>query len=742
MGSADPVSAWAALDAPPDAVLAAASRGLAQARGLSAASVGRFADPSEATGHLPPLSDPLDLGRLYEACMTDARGRKAAGAFYTPPKLAAALTRATLDPLLEPRDGWMQLQIVDPSCGAGSFLLQALRRLRAAAPGIDAAVLLHALHGADLDPLAVAICADALWIELGSADVAPADVRARIHCGDALVATDLPDAPPGWRPLDWSRIAPDGFTAVLGNPPWDRDEPDSHAFFGAFEPALGRRRGRTDARSRTEILRTHPEAAAGWERRLRFLAARQRAMRERFPGSASATKTNAYQRFLALGLTLLREGGRIGYLVPAGLYADRGSAGLRDALFEQHRVETLIGFENRARLFPGVDRRFKFAALVAARAPRRASVAFGFLRTSADDLARGTPLEARRMRRLSPSSGAIVEVEDPRSLELLDRLSARARLGGPEWGARFRRELDLTLDRRHFVDDRRSDDLPVLEGRMIDAYCAHAKAWVEGRGRQARWDPETDLRAMPTPQFWVRAAELERVDPEADTPKIGFMAVGSATNTRTMLATVLWRTPCGNSVPTLRCRPTSSGGPGEFALCAVLNSTVFDWALRLRMAGNNLNRFVLDDVAVPLPDEVFRIEGLDDAVRALALTSAWFDAFRARAPEPQTPAPLLDPAARRHVMAVLDAIIAHAYRLDAAEYAHVLADTDLPCEQVTPAAAARGALPAKGFWRIDRELPPRARRPALARSAFERLDAGVTPLELLRSASQARRDRR
>lgn len=737
----DPVRAWAAIDACPQAVLAAASRELARARGLPADRVGRFGATlgAEQIRGLPPLLDPLDLGRLHERRMVDARGRKSAGAYYTPTELAERLTRVTLLPLLERARGEALPRIADPSCGAGSFLVQAVRVLRTAAPAADAAEILACVHGADLDPVAIALCADALWIELGCPDLDPARVRAQLHCGDALVDTPLADAPDGWQPVDWAGIAPDGFDAILGNPPWDRDEPDSRAFFASFDPDYSTLVGAEAARARTRILEAHPDAAAHWDRTLRFLALRQAALRERFPGSASATKTNAYQRFLALGLASLTNRGRIGLLIPAGFYADRGSAGLRDEVFGKHRVERLVGFDNRGGLFPGIDRRFKFAALVAERGAAVGPTQLGFLRTESGDLETGTPLDAARIRRLSPSSGALVEIDDPRDLALLARLTERARLGSEDWAIRFRREIDLTLDRGMFVPAaaRRADDLPVWEGRMIDAFCATAKRWVAGTGRRARWDTPNDLRAQPGPQFHVRSEELDAIDPDHAAPKIGFMAIGSATNARTMVATLLWRAPCGNSVPTLRCRARDDGSPGEPALCAILNSTVFDWALRLRMAGNNLNRFVLIDVAVPPPESVFGIEGLDAAVESLALTSAWFDPLRARAARRRPiPPPLLDGDARRRVRAAIDAVVARAYGLGIDEYAHVLAGTDLPCARLTPAAVAGHPLPAKGFWRVDRELPPTERLPALALAAFRRLDAGVPPAELLAATSQ------
>jgi len=735
----DALGAWAAVDADAATVLATASRRIARARGLSQDCVGRFADPlrDRDVAELPPISDPLDLGRLHEARMGDPSGRKAAGAFYTPAPLAAELTRATILPALARARRPGELRIADPSCGAGSFLIHALRAIRTADPSLGAASLARCMHGADLDPLAVALCVDALWLELGDRDLDPGTLEPQIHCGDALVDTTLPDSPPDWRPLHWDALAPHGVDVLLGNPPWDRDEPDSRAFFGEYDPAHRTRVGAAAAQSRADILARHPEAAARWNRTLRFLAARQRFLRTRFPDSAAAAKTNAYQRFLALALGLLRPGGRIGFLVPAGFYADHGSAGLRRRVFDEHHVEALIGFDNRSQLFPGVDRRFKFAAVIAEKRPPGGETRLGFLRSSPDSLLTATPLDTRRVRALSPSSGALVEVETMRDLDLLARLTSQARLGGNDWQVRYRRELDLTLDRGRFVAQREPDDLPVWEGRMIDAFSANAKHWVSGHGRRARWEPPSDPNSLPRAQFHVRAGDLAQIDPEHDTPKVGFMAIGSATNARTMVATVLWRAPCGNSVPTLRCRPTGDGGPGEFALCAVLNSTVFDWALRLRMAGNNLNRFVLDDVAVPKPGEVFGIDGLDDAVRSLAFASSWFDPLRAAASRRGSQAvPMTDEGPRRHLRAVLDALVARAYGLSETDYAHVLTGTDLPCERLTPTAISRAPLPAKGLWRIDRELPPSERLPALALAAFRRLEAGAPTRQLLRAASR------
>lgn len=128
--------------------------------------------------------------------------RKASGAFYTPPLIARRVVRAALRPLLEPAPREALLPaVLDPAMGTGIFLLEAARYL-AESTGIDlATIATEALHGVDLDPLAVEVASLGLWLETG-AD--PARIAQRLRCADALA----------------SPLTPAAYDAVVGNPPW------------------------------------------------------------------------------------------------------------------------------------------------------------------------------------------------------------------------------------------------------------------------------------------------------------------------------------------------------------------------------------------------------------------------------------------------------------------------------------------------------------------------------------------
>jgi hypothetical protein len=201
------------------------------------------------------------------------------------------------------------------------------------------------------------------------------------------------------------------------------------------------------------------------------------------------------------------------------------------------------------------------------------------------------------------------------------------------------------------------------------------------------------------------------------------MAIGSATNCRSMIATVLWRVPCGNSVPVLRCRDG-----GEFALCAVLNSFVYDWALRARLGGVNLNRFALAETPLPDPARLLGVPGLRLLVASLCWPAPEFsDAWQELGDEPPKDVPLerlwaTDPRERRRRRALLEAIVAEAYDLERADLEHVLRDTHHPPEALALRSFTRGLDP-KGFWRVDKDLPPHERLTTWCRTRF-RQEAG------------------
>jgi hypothetical protein len=188
-------------------------------------------------GNAPPRRvnyaalDTEELGSVYESLLDyhpaitfDTRGRptfvltfgserKATGSYYTPPSLVNELVQSALAPVLEERvrpcrtaqekeAALLALNVLDPACGSGHFLLAAARRLGKELARIRTGedepapervreairdVVAHCIYGVDRNPLAVELARVALWLESHAEGKPLTFLDHRIKCGDSLV---------------------------------------------------------------------------------------------------------------------------------------------------------------------------------------------------------------------------------------------------------------------------------------------------------------------------------------------------------------------------------------------------------------------------------------------------------------------------------------------------------------------------------------------------------------------------
>lgn len=138
---------------------------------------------------------------------TDTEDRRIAlGRVYTP----RAIARQLLHEVGYDGAATLQGHLLDPACGGGVFLVEALRARVAADPASDVAAGLRWIHGLDIDALAVELATATLATEAGllvgfeptALDALP---RPSVHHQDGLA--ELPDTVP---PPQWT----------VGNPPY------------------------------------------------------------------------------------------------------------------------------------------------------------------------------------------------------------------------------------------------------------------------------------------------------------------------------------------------------------------------------------------------------------------------------------------------------------------------------------------------------------------------------------------
>ncbi len=187
-------------------------------RGIGAAELGSI---YESLLELRPVLDGKDNFVFADA--QSGNERKTTGSYYTPTPLIESLLDSALEPVIktalrqdDPQAALLDLNICDPACGSGHFLLAAARRLARhlailqsgdAEPTPEAQrealrlVVARCIYGVDSNPMAVELCKVGLWLETLEPGRPLSFLDHHIRCGNSLfgaspdlIAGGLPDA--------------------------------------------------------------------------------------------------------------------------------------------------------------------------------------------------------------------------------------------------------------------------------------------------------------------------------------------------------------------------------------------------------------------------------------------------------------------------------------------------------------------------------------------------------------------
>jgi type I restriction-modification system DNA methylase subunit len=258
------------------------------------------------------------LGRAYEQHISE-KERKALGQFYTPDfVIDYILDRVGVSP---------NKSILDPACGSGGFLMKAYDRLREmyrkegwADEKIHRQILSQNLFGIDINPFATQLTTMNLLLKdldhpTGEINVVEGDTLEKIEESFAKLSLEFRGTPKetpikvltgtGKEISYFTLLQKAPFDIVIGNPPY--------ISFG---------------------LRGVDKIAKGKMKELKMY----------FPHSAEY-KISIYALFVERGLQLLKEGGRLGFILPDSFLLGKYFQGLRKYILNTCKVKEIVLFE-------------------------------------------------------------------------------------------------------------------------------------------------------------------------------------------------------------------------------------------------------------------------------------------------------------------------------------------------------------------------------------------------------------
>jgi len=610
-----------------------------------------------------------------------------------------------------------------------------------------------------------------------------------------------------------------GFDALIGNPPWEIQKPNSKEFFSNIDP-LYRSYGKQEALEKQEEYfsaegstaerdwlvysaqlkalsnctkhSAHPFgdpeetedkqggfglSRTGMENRaLHHRWRNQRSSRTgyadpehpfRHQGSADL---NTYKMFLEAAHSLARTGGRFGFIVPSGLYTDKGTTALRELFLSRCKWEWLFGFENRDGIFD-IHRSFKFGPVIVEKGDQTAVIRTAFMHRSLSDWQEGEQhalaYPRSRVEQFSPKSKALLEVRSERDLEILEKMYQNGVLLGDQgpdgWGIEYRREFDMTNDSKLFpprpkweAKGYRSDEyghwlkgnwrphdgpksilrrpeglvlsvdgtqairveeiedvaLPFMQGAMLNQFDFSQKGWISGTGLQAKWDPIDWEAKRLLPQFLMARSDVLRAGANSVKPVI--RRIARNTDARMMIAAYVPRLPCGDVASVLHTADPRRGP----ALVCVLDSFACDRVVRNRCGGTHVDYHYITEVPLPRFEQtvgdVLELAGLRLSGAHTTFSDSWLGSHSTKWAWKRLWS--ITCAERLRIRAISDALVAQGYGLSVADFSEILQDCDHPTSCSSNRSFTRELAP-KGFWRIDKEAEPELRLSVLAQVA-------------------------
>ena len=402
-----------------------------------------------------------------------------------------------------------------------------------------------------------------------------------------------------------------GFSATIGNPPWDVLEPHTLEFYSDYDVNF-RSLERKEATKRIkELHNQHPALEEKWASYEALFGEASNWFKE--PAAYQALtkgKIDLYKAFLERFFQVLRSNGFLGVVCPSGIYTDESAIPLRKMFFEESQIKCLYCFENRwPAVFEAVDSRFKFVLFCTCKGGETAAFACAFMQHDPMRLPiieeNSANVEYRQVVQFSPEALALMEFNSQSAVSIVSKFYSSApllsHLSDACWNFKQSYEFNMTTHRPLFNEH--GEGYPLYEGKLIAAF--------DHQYSQPSFWMKEEVSRNEEIRGWWRVLHKKHKKPSAldqEQYRVGFRNIAASTNERAFIAALLPpRVACPHTMVLIRrLVPNAESGKAEewinsqqsLYLASCFNAFACDYLIRMKIT-THLDMHIVYSLPVP-----------------------------------------------------------------------------------------------------------------------------------------------
>lgn len=462
------------------------------------------------------------------------------------------------------------------------------------------------------------------------------DYLMNTHYNDAQLIGKADEASLKYRFFHWFLEFPEvfakgGFDCILGNPPWDKVQPEEKVFFATSRIDIASASGNSRKELMLNLKEEEPILWESWIEYKRDIECFSRFVKHsKLFELSSRGNLNTSVLFTDLNYRLLNPFGSAGMIIPSSLAINEITKDFLTYLLENNAIVSFFDFENSKGIFPSVHNSFRFCLLTLSKQNKPGIFTdFCFFMKSVEDIKineKHFHLTPEDIKLYSPNTGTLPIFQNQKDAIITKKLYQRGVIfifeadETKDWDCKLYAEmynmtrasslfieLNETFSEYNFDENsiKINDEnlLPVYEARMLNIY-DHRFSSIEINPENTFRSAVSDFSSIKEhqnpfhytkPRYWMKEEDFNNPILKDYHYKwfIGFRMITAATNERTLVVSVFPYLPYVNTITVIFNKHSMEL---NCALIANLSSYILDYVVRQRVGGVALNFFIIKQI--------------------------------------------------------------------------------------------------------------------------------------------------